>query len=830
MGKLSLALIFSYALLAADTTLPPAAQSVVDKSCAGCHQGSKAPAGLDLRTLAFRLDDPHSFGWWVRVHDAVEKGLMPPGGKAALSDAGRAAFLAAIARPMVAHEQKRAAEHGRSMLRRLNRYEYENTVREILSAPWLRLRQGLPEDGVIARFNKVGQGLDVSHVQMSRYLDTAEQAIRLVLEASRVPSKTVRLYAREQRSMISRMKYSPFNNHPERATIPILGFDAQPEVIAEKAPMTVADKDLAARELEGFATTASTYIGNEYRWDGYRAPAGGRYKIRMNVFSIWAETALLTAPGNRGAKTWRPTRNRTSPGRTIEPVTLYALRAGDKRLLGTYDVTSRPRVHEIEVDLLPGEQIQPDAARLFRSRPGFTGNPDATEAGTPGVAYRWMEVEGPLDTPASREAARRLPPAEGTAADAARLLREFVARAYRRPAREEEIQRYLAIVNGRMEAGFPEAMIAGYIAVLCSPGFLYLEEKPGPLDSNALASRLSYFLWNAPPDAQLRKVTPATLRAEAKRLLDDLRSRHFINAFLDYWLDLRKLTDNTPDQTLYPESYLDDLLMESALAETQLFVDKMVRENVPVANLVDSRFTFLNSKLAQHYGLPPVEGIHMRDAWLPADSVRGGLLTQASVLTVTANGTTTSPVLRGVWILERILGDPPPPPPPGVGAVEPDTRGATTIREQLDRHRADASCAACHRKIDPPGFALESFDVVGATRDRYRSTEEGERVTGFGKNGWAFEFRLGKPVDASGVMPTGESFRNVTEFKRLLLQDRRQIARTLAKHLVTYATGAPPSFADRPEIERILDAAERDGNGMRSLIFRLVESRLFTSK
>jgi hypothetical protein len=325
-------------------------------------------------------------------------------------------------------------------------------------------------------------------------------------------------------------------------------------------------------------------------------------------------------------------------------------------------------------------------------------------------------------------------------------------------------------------------------------------------------------------------VTPATLRAEAKRLLDHPRSRDFVNAFLDYWLDLRKLTDNTPDQTLYPESYLDDLLMESALAETQLFIAKLIRENLPIANLVDSRFAILNSKLAQHYGLPPVAGVHMREVELPAGSVRGGLLTQASVLTVTANGTTTSPVLRGVWILERILGDPPPPPPPGVGAVEPDTRGATTIREQLDKHRADASCAACHRKIDPPGFALESFDVVGAARDRYRSTEEGERVTGFGKNGWAFEFRLGKLVDASGVMPTGESFRNVTEFKRLLLQDRRQIARNLARHLVTYATGAPPGFADRPEIERILDAAERDGNGMRSLIYRVIESRLFTSK
>jgi hypothetical protein len=749
--------------------------------CIGCHQ--------DFARLEFNLNDSNNFAQWVRIHDAVEKGIMPKGG--GMKPADRAAMVAEIGKLLTANDQKRNAEQGRSMLRRLNRYEYENTVRELLHAPWLRLKDSLPEDGVVARFNKVGQGLDVSHVQMSRYLDTAENAIRLVLKASEAQAATKRLYAREQKSMISRMKYSSFNNHPERATIPILGLDAQPDVIAEKAPMS----DPKSKDLEGFATTASTYIGNEYRWDGWKAPAGGRYKIRMNVFSIWAETALLPAPGNKSLKTWRPTRNKTSKGRTIEPVTLYALRAGDKRLLGTFDVGPDPEVHEIEVDLLPDEVIQPDAARLFRSRPGFTGNPDTTEAGTPGVAYRWMEVEGPV--------VKQLPPTTD--------LRDFMTCAYRRPPTEAEFQRYQSIAK-------EQGMVAGYTAVLCSPGFLYLDEKPGPLDANALANRLSYFLWNGPPDPKMRA-------ASVKQMLDDPRSRRFVNAFLDYWLDLRKLTDNTPDQTLYPESYLDDLLMESALSETQLFFQKLIRENLPVSNLIDSRWAVLNSHLARHYGLPPVEGIKMRVVDLPVDSVRGGLLTQASVLTVTANGTTTSPVLRGVWIMERILGDPPSPPPPGVGAVEPDTRGATTIREQLDKHRASASCASCHAKIDPPGFALENFDVVGAWRDRYRSTAEGDKVTGFGKNGWAFEFRLGKPVDASGP-----NFHDIRDFKQLLLKDQRALARNMVKQFVTYATGAPPGFADRPEIERIVDRAARDGYGMRSILEGVVESPLFRSK
>ena len=205
-------------------------------------------------------------------------------------------------------------------------------------------------------------------------------------------------------------------------------------------------------------------------------------------------------------------------------------------------------------------------------------------------------------------------------------------------------------------------------------------------------------------------------------------------------------------------------------------------------------------------------------------------MTQASIQKITANGTTTSPVLRGVWIMERILGDPPPPPPPGVPAVEPDTRGATTIRQQLDKHRSVTSCATCHNKIDPPGFALENFDVVGAWRDRYRSTEEGLPVQGFGKNGFAFAFRQGQPVDASGKMASGEPFHDVTALKQALLKDERQIARNLVRQLIAYSTGTPAGFAERAEVERILTASEKDRYGVRTLIEKIVESPLFTNK
>jgi hypothetical protein len=349
---------------------------------------------------------------------------------------------------------------------------------------------------------------------------------------------------------------------------------------------------------------------------------------------------------------------------------------------------------------------------------------------------------------------------------------------------------------------------------------------------------LSLFLWNSAPDAELRAVAaagklrdPDVLRVQTERLLNDPRSRRFVDAFLDYWLDLRKLTVNSPESTLYGDYYLDDLLGESALFETQEFFAELLRADLPTRNLVASDFVMANERLAKHYDIPGVDGVAIRKVPVPAGSVRGGLLTQASVLAVTANGTTTSPVLRGAWITDRLLGKPSPPPPP-VPAVEPDLRGTTTIREQLAKHRDQASCAACHSKIDPPGFALESFDVMGGFRDRYRAVAgpKDDRPPGRGMNGQPFGHKPGPPVDATGELPDGRRFADVKEFKKLLLTDEEQIARNLVHQLVVSATGAPVGFADRPEVEAMLKRTAADGYGVRSLVHAVVQSELFLTK
>jgi hypothetical protein len=294
---------------------------------------------------------------------------------------------------------------------------------------------------------------------------------------------------------------------------------------------------------------------------------------------------------------------------------------------------------------------------------------------------------------------------------------------------------------------------------------------------------------------------------------------------------LRKIDDTSPSTTLYNDYELDDPLKLAAVEETRLFFAELLRADMPARNIVDSDFTFLNERLADHYGINGVSGVNFRQVKLPEGSLRGGLMTQASVLKVTANGTTTSPVLRGHWITERILGLDTPPPPPTVEAVEPDIRGAVTIRQQLEKHRSDASCAACHSKMDPPGFALESFDVMGGFRERYRAvSDKASPVKGFGVNGQAFAFHYALPVDSAGELPSGQAFQNVRELKRLLIQDEVPIARNLARQLTVFATGAPVRFSDREEIEKILAAARPNQFGVRSLVHAIVQSELFRNK
>ena len=871
-----------------------------DRHCSGCHNDVDREGGLDLTTIGYDPSRPDNAETWTKVHDKLAAGEMPPSGERRPAPAEMRRFVAGLESSLESRERERLAPQGRALQRRLNRSEYENALRDLLQLPWIQVRDQLPEDGEAFRFNKLGDALDVSFVHMARYMGAASQAMReaIAVQLVRPPTAVRRYYAREDTSMTRRFFPAVFNGVPDRLKFPVFGLTPQPLVRQKRAPFSVGDSDPQTRELEAVGWTHSNYVtGFASNWNSFVAPISGRYRVRFSGYTLWVGGGGhhqifangRDETGRPGPRHWfKPDYDTVFPGRRNEPIIVYAEGGTMNRRIGEFDLTPEPAVQEAgDVWLVTNENLVTDSARFYRSRPtGFQGgftNPLAQRDGIPGVAFRWMEVEGPLydestgagyrllfgNLPLKRVepgepgvfveiAAEREPPdrngrqrartrevkveviPEDAPRDAERLLRHFMAKAYRRPVEEADVQRFLALFRQQFEAGlgFADALLAGYTAVLASPEFVFIREEPGRLDDFALATRLALFLWNSVPDAALRQRAErgelqqsGVLAAEASRLLADPRAERFVSAFLDYWLDLRKMEDTTPSHTLYNDYYLDESLAEAAVAETRLTFTELLRRNLPSRHVVDSDFTFLNGRLAAHYAIPGVEGVAMRKVALPKDSVRGGFLTQASVLKVTANGTTSSPVVRGRWITERIMGYELPPPPASVPAVEPDIRGAVTIRQQLDKHRADESCAVCHRKIDPAGFALESFDVLGGWRERYRANVvDGTAEIGFGRNGWPYAFSLALPVDSSGQLPDGRRFRDVRDFKRLLLEDERQIARNLARQLSIFATGARVHFSDRDAIEQILTAAQPGGYGVRSIIDALIQSDLFRHK
>ena len=386
-------------LLAAAGRVPasdllPANRQFIEKHCAECHGADTKKGDLNLEELKFDLRSLTNFSRWVLVHDRVSKGEMPPKKKPRPEPAELEAFTKSLSSELVSVERARMAKEGRATRRRMNRYEYENSLRDLLHAPWLQVRDSLPEDGESERFNKIGDALDVSHVQMARYLGAADYALREAMapRAEPGPAKVHRYYARDQRSYVNKMKYSVFNTAPERATFPVLGFEGQPDVRAEKAPITVGDSNPALRELEGVGVVAGAYEPIEPTFDEFKAPVSGRYKLRFNAYSVWV------GPG-QGSKWYIPDIDVVSRGHRDEPVTITAETPPRLlRKLGDFDVTPEPDLHELDTWLLAGEMIRPDAGRLFRSRPGAARwqNPLAEEDGQPGVVFRWLEVEGPI--------------------------------------------------------------------------------------------------------------------------------------------------------------------------------------------------------------------------------------------------------------------------------------------------------------------------------------------------------------------------------------------------------------------------------------------------
>jgi hypothetical protein len=787
---------------AADPSRRPAAEfdqlvqthihAFLAKHCLACHGTEKPQADLRLDRLSADLSDATARETWTAVVERLEAGEMPPKEKPRPSAHDIKQFLADIKPPLAIAIASDRARQGRTVLRRLNRVEYQNTIRDLLGIQ-LNLKDLLPQDGSANGFDNSGAALHTSSFLMEKYLDAADAALNVAIaNFPQPPLVKKRLFCQNQRHV---------------------------KVTTEKVYLP---------RNEGLVFFSSS-AWHALTMDEFYPPDRGAYRFRMSAQAV----------------------NSSKPV-TFEVKAGPMLMGTKNHLVSYFDAPpDAPRVFEFVDHFEARDHIRIHPHGLAAAQ--VVNKVGADKYDGPGLAVEWVEYEGPLYDRWPPESHRRifgdLPQAPAPIynkpkrvevvssdprTDAERILRDFARRAYRRHVTDGDIKPLLALFEAKLAEAysFEQAVRVGLKAVLVSPSFLFLRESPGHLDDFALASRLSYFLWSSLPDEPLLEIAqqgklsdPAILRDQVERMLADPKAAAFTENFVGQWLGLRDIDFTEPSHVLYPE--YDEMLREAMVRETEMFFTEILTHDLSLANFTAADFSLLNERLARHYGIPGVEGSEFRKVSLPPESHRGGVLTMASILKVTANGTSTSPVMRGAWVLDRILGTPPPKPPADVPAIEPDIRGATTIREQLAKHRSIESCAACHAEIDPPGFALESFDVIGGWRDNYRTTGRGESVVVDGRR---MPYHKGKPVDPADVLPDGRKFANIDELKQLVLADKDQLARSLTVKLLTYATGEAPTPTDKPAVDTIVARIRDKDYGLRTLIHEITQSEAFQHK
>ena len=809
-----------FSLLALSAAYPQGCPPQIAQVCVECHDKEVTKGGLDLTALSFDLNVREVREQWIRIHDRIEKREMPPKAED-LPDGERSKLVQSLASSIYDADAADVVAHGRGPLRRLNRDEYEQNLRDALRLPELDIRDILPEDREGHHFNKTAEMLDMSRVQLAAYLDAAETALRAAMVTTPAPPEVTKFRA------IGTDLFPSSTTFGEQQA---MFFAKDNRAISTAVANDKESRNDPGMELALFRSAHWPYFGYPR---GFVAKVAGEYQVRFSARAVLQQAAFKLIAATRPVPMTFRARKPSGPDVS-----------GDVRATGgIMDVQPDVATYETRIQLRAGETFEYSLlglpvplARNVKGGPPTYRYPPFPAGGQPGVAFQWLEVEGPLPPEAWPPECHRVLFGDDKTADPKWLLRHFVKAVARGPIGDEALAKFDVLIQSRRDAGVPfrEAMLAGYQAFLCSGHVLYLREPEGRGDSFAVASRLSHFLTNSRPDAELMAAAeartigdPTVLRSQTDRLMRGKGLDRFIKNFTDYWLNLRHIRRDEPDIRLYPEYRFDDYLVESMAEETRAFVRALIEENLPARTLLQADFVFANDRLAAHYGLPPLTGSQMRKVSLPQGSVLGGLLTQAAILKVTANGTTTSPVVRGAWIMDRIIGQPPPAPPTSVPAVEPDIRGAKTIRDLLALHTRSKSCAGCHARFDPVGLALENFDILGGWRTRYRGMEEGDRVTGIDRAGHDFAYTLAASVDPSGNLRDGRRFESIGGLRGLLASDNRQLARNLLHQLTVYSTGVPVRFSDRREIEAILDQNAAIGYPVRDLIHSLVQSQIF---
>jgi hypothetical protein len=780
----------------------------LDKYCVTCHNGRLKTAGLtlDLMDVANVAADAAK---WEKAVIKLRAGLMPPGGlprpDRSVIDEFTSSLEGVLDRAAEAHPDPGRTE----AFHRLNRGEYQNSVRDLLSLD-VDATALLPTDEVSYGFDNIAGVLKLSPLLTERYLNAAQKVARLALGTSAPPGGSM-YRVPDQLDQDVRLEGMPVGTRG----------GTRVEYIAPRD----GEYDLKVRVGRGIDYDIPHFIGEqnlEISIDG----------VQVHVFTLPPtdedlniERQVFHAPGQAKPRNVKFDAN----GDPIPDEAALARRTLDDNWV--VRVPMKAGAHEIRATFLMKTDAVSEGFRRPFLKPyigrGPTDNRDTRE----GASLRSLEIMGPLNPDSASESASRrrvLICHPATAADEPRCARTILStlarRAYRRATTDEDLELLLRFYQeGRAGGGFDAGIELALQRILVSPSFLFRTEFDPPnapssgvyrISDVELASRLSFFLWSSIPDDELLDLAtqgklhePAVLERQTRRMLADRRSRAFTTNFAGQWLSVRRLQDIVPDPYLFPD--YGDTLALAFQQETELFFDSIVREDRPALDLLTADYTFVNERLAQHYGIPQVKGVNFRRVVLAEDSPRRGLLGKGAILTVTALPNRTSPVVRGKWVLQNLLGTPPPDPPPNVPALQENGNQITkvlTTRERLEQHRANAVCASCHKLMDPLGFALENFDAVG----KYRAFDENFQ-----------------PIDNSGVYADGSRIDGVAGLRQVLVNHSGQFLNNLTNTILTYALGRGLESSDASVVRSILHEAAPQNYCLSSIVLGIVKSGPF---
>lgn len=722
------------------------------KYCFTCHSGAKSKGDLDLSPFKTSQDLFKKLPLAESILTNVRNGDMPPANKPKPTRAELDKMIAYLDGAIVKAHLKGKRDPGRVTMRRLNRNEYNNTIRDLLEVDF-KPAEDFPLDDIGYGFDNIGEVLTIPPLLLEKYLNAAQ----LIVDRALMP------------------KVNPYAPTVRRYQ----GRELQPRSVGSLYGKNNQTK-LLSTNSEVFTT--------------FDFPREGRYAFRLRAFGQQA--------GNEPPKL-----DLKLDGKTIKTFSVVPVES-DSDGKRSFEFITKVTPGSHKVSLAFTNDYMDQATKKDRN-----------------VAIQGMSIEGPLDAPKvvlKHPVLTVTPEGNTKPREAARLnLIRLTERAFRRPVKPEEVEKFLKLFDAAQKRGdnFTESMKLPVQAILISPHFLFRVENDNNtvesvrrLNDFELASRLSYFLWSSMPDealyesAKLGKLSdPDVLLAQTRRMLKDPKSNALVENFAGQWLQLRNLKVSTPDTKRFPT--FDDALKAAMLKETELFFQEMLTKDHPITTFLDADFTYLNEKLANHYGITTVKGNEFKRTSL-AGTQRRGILTQASILTLTSNPTRTSPVKRGKWVLETILGTPPPPPPPDAGELSEAGELKGTLRQRMEQHRANPNCATCHNRMDPIGFGFENFDAVGKWRL---------------KDGTF-------PIEPGGTLPTGQSFQSALDLVKILKQRDEDFRRCLTEKMLTYSLGRGLDSSDRQYVADIAKTCQTKGDSLSALIQTIVISEPFTQR